>query len=338
MERLEKTIEVRRPLHTVYNQWTQFEDWPRFMEDIEEVRQLDDTHLHWRARVDGRSKEWDAEITEQVPDERISWRSTNGAQNAGTVRFEPVGDDRTRVRLAMAYEPRGAAESAGDALGIVSRHVEKSLENFKEFIERRGAETGAWRGEVRDGETRGGRDERREAGANRRGREPRGREWDEEGRNWLSPLGGGEGPFGIMRRMFEDMDRVFGGVGLPLRGRGRRTEGPTVWSPRVEVCQEGDELVVTADLPGVHRDDVSIEVDQGRLTLEGERRNERESREGGVLRAECEYGSFYRVIPLPETADPSSAKATMNDGVLTVRLNAPRPRHGRRVNIDTGRA
>src|SRR4051812_49347879 len=105
MERIEKFIEVARPVHSVYNQWTQFEDFPNFMAGVKEVRQLDDTHLHWHAEVWGKDKEWDATITEQTPDERISWRSVSGAENAGTVRFEAVSPEVTRVRLIMSYEP-----------------------------------------------------------------------------------------------------------------------------------------------------------------------------------------------------------------------------------------
>ncbi len=152
MERVEKTVEVDRPVRTVYNQWTQFEEFPAFMEGVKEVRQLDDTHLHWRAEVWGKEKEWDAEITEQEPDQRISWKSVSGAPNAGTVRFEPIGPERTRVRLTMAYEPEDAIENVGDALGIFTSRVQSSVEEFKTFIERRGRETGGWRGEVDDGQ------------------------------------------------------------------------------------------------------------------------------------------------------------------------------------------
>src|SRR5262249_25773324 len=108
MEQIRKTIEVNAPVQSVYNQWTQFEEFPRFMDGVKEVTKLDDTHLHWHAEIGGRDKEWHAEITEQTPDQRVSWRSISGARNAGTVRFEPVGADRTRVDLAMAYEPEGA--------------------------------------------------------------------------------------------------------------------------------------------------------------------------------------------------------------------------------------
>jgi len=151
MERIEKIIEVERPIRTVYNQWTQFEEFPRFMDGVKEVKQLDDTHVHWRASVGGKDKEWDAEITEQVPDQKIGWKSVSGdAPNAGTVRFEPVSANRTRVRLVMAYEPQGAVEHVGDALGVLSASVQNSVNNFKQYIESRGVEDGAWRGSVHD--------------------------------------------------------------------------------------------------------------------------------------------------------------------------------------------
>ena len=150
MEQVEKTVEVNCPIRTVYNQWTQFEEFPRFMAGVKEVRQIDDTHVHWRAEIWGKEKEWDAEITEQEPDKRISWKSTSGAPNAGTVRFEPLDAGRTRIRLVMAYEPEDAIENVGDALGIFSGRVEDSVEGFKKFIESRGQETGQWRGEVDD--------------------------------------------------------------------------------------------------------------------------------------------------------------------------------------------
>jgi uncharacterized membrane protein len=151
MERVEKTIDVEFPIRTVYNQWTQFEEFPHFMDRVSAVKQLDDTHVRWRAEVWGKDKEWDAEITEQVPDERISWKSVSGdAPNAGTVRFESIDAARTRVRLVMAYEPQGAVEALGDALGIVSASVQTSVDNFKKYIEAKRIPDGAWRGTVHD--------------------------------------------------------------------------------------------------------------------------------------------------------------------------------------------
>ena len=148
MATIEKHIDVEVPVRAAYNQWTQFEEFPRFMEGVLEVRQLDDRRLHWRAKVGGQEKTWDAEITEQVPDERIAWRSRSGAANAGAVTFHRLGEGRTRIMLQLEYEPEGMVEKAADAVGIVSHRVEGDLLRFKEFIERRGRETGGWRGEI----------------------------------------------------------------------------------------------------------------------------------------------------------------------------------------------
>lgn len=152
MAEMEKSIEVDVPVYEAYNQWTQFEDFPRFMEGVEEVQQLDDRRLHWRARIAGQDKEWEAEIVDQVPDRRIAWRTTTGSQNAGAVLFEPMGDQRTRVTLRMEYEPEGATEHVGDLLGFVSNRVEGDLERFKNFIEERGRASGGWRGEIHGGD------------------------------------------------------------------------------------------------------------------------------------------------------------------------------------------
>lgn len=148
MSTIEKSIEVSEPVSTVYNQWTQFEEFPQFMEGVEQVTQLDDTNLHWKAEIAGVEREWDAQITEQVPDERIAWRSTDGSGNAGVVSFQSVGSDATEVRLQLEFEPEGITETVGDKLGFVSKRTEADLKRFKEFIEQRGQETGAWRGEV----------------------------------------------------------------------------------------------------------------------------------------------------------------------------------------------
>jgi uncharacterized membrane protein len=142
------SIEVDVPVSMAYNQWTQFEDFPKFMESVREVRQIDDTHLHWRADVAGKEEEWDSEITEQIPDKRIAWRSIGGVQNAGVVTFHRISDSRTRIMLQMDYVPRSADEKIGDALGLVKMQLKGNLNRFKELLESRGAETGAWRGSV----------------------------------------------------------------------------------------------------------------------------------------------------------------------------------------------
>lgn len=154
MASIEKPIDVDVPVRTAYNQWTQFEEFPRFMEGVEEVRQLDDRRLHWRAKVGGKTEEWDAVITEQIPDERVAWRNTTGADNAGVVTFHHLSPNSTRVMLQIEYDPQGLVENVGSALGLVERRVEGDLKRFKEFIESQGAETGAWRGEIRRPESR----------------------------------------------------------------------------------------------------------------------------------------------------------------------------------------
>jgi uncharacterized membrane protein len=148
MPTIEKSIEVEVPVRTAYNQWTQFEEFPRFMEGIKEVRQVSDDRLHWCAEIGGKKEEWDARITEQKPDERVAWTSEGAAMNAGVVTFHKITPECTRVMLQLEYEPEGVVESTGSALGFVSRRVEGDLNRFKEFIESRGEETGAWRGSI----------------------------------------------------------------------------------------------------------------------------------------------------------------------------------------------
>jgi len=155
MAKVEKTIEIDVPVSTAYNQWTQFEEYPNFMEGVEEVKQMDDSHLHWRVKVAGKEKEWDAEITEQRPDEVIAWRSVDGTQNSGVIRFQPMGANKTRLTCLVEYDPEGFVENVGDIVGVTSRRIENDLQRFKEFVESRGGETGAWRGEVHEGKATG---------------------------------------------------------------------------------------------------------------------------------------------------------------------------------------
>jgi uncharacterized membrane protein len=147
-------IDVNVPLSTAYNQWTQFEEFPRFMEGVKSVTQLDESRLRWVADVAGQEKEWIAEITEQAPDMRVAWRAMSGAENAGVVTFHHIDDETTRITLQMDVEPDGLVETAGTALGFLERRVKGDLERFKQFIESRGAETGAWRGTVESGASR----------------------------------------------------------------------------------------------------------------------------------------------------------------------------------------
>ncbi len=148
MSSTQKSVEVEVPVRDAYNQWTQFEQFPSFMEGVESVKQIDDTHMHWKAEIAGDDLEWDAEITEQIPDERIAWKSTSGDDHAGVVTFHRLEDGKTKVNLQLDYQPEGVKEKVGDMLGIVERRVQGDLDRFKEMIESKGTADGAYRGEV----------------------------------------------------------------------------------------------------------------------------------------------------------------------------------------------
>ena len=149
MSAVTESVDVAVPVRAAYDQWTQFEEFPRFMEGVEEVRQLSDTAMHWKVEVGGVTREFDAQITEQLPDERVAWTSTGGSRQAGVVTFHRLDDSHTRVTLQMEFEPQNMVEKAGDKIGAVNRRVKGDLERFKKFIEhRQGAPTGAWRGQV----------------------------------------------------------------------------------------------------------------------------------------------------------------------------------------------
>jgi uncharacterized membrane protein len=154
MAAIEASIEVDVPVRTAYNQWTQFEEFPRFMEGVESVTQLDDEHLRWVAEIGGQKREWKAEITEQLPAERVAWKALDAPGPAGVVTFHRLEDSRTKIMVQMEYEPEGFKETVGSLAGADSRRVKGDLERFKEFIEARGVETGAWRGKVEREEVR----------------------------------------------------------------------------------------------------------------------------------------------------------------------------------------
>lgn len=148
MSTITESVDVDVPVTTAYNQWTQFESFPQFMEGVEQIRQLDDTHLHWVTKVGGATREFDATVTEQHPDERVAWKSDSGPNHAGVVTFHRLSDATTRVTAQMDVDPEGFVEQVGDKLGVLNHRVKGDLRRFKEFIEQRGGETGSWRGDV----------------------------------------------------------------------------------------------------------------------------------------------------------------------------------------------
>ena len=148
MSKILESVDVNVPVRTAYDQWTQFESFPMFMEGVEKVEQLDDTTLRWTAEIAGQKRTWKAKITQQEPDQRIAWTSIEGANNAGVVTFHRLDEGKTRVTLQLDVDPEGPVENIGDALGFVQRRAKGDMERFKKFIESRGTETGAWRGTV----------------------------------------------------------------------------------------------------------------------------------------------------------------------------------------------
>ena len=148
MTRIKKSIDVNVPVRLAYDQWTQFEDFPVFMEGVERVVQQEDNFLDWTAKVGGQTRQWTAQIVDQTPDRRIAWKAIQGAENAGAVLFEAIGPDQTRIELTIDAEPEGPLEGVGVALGFLDRRVQGDLERFKTFIEERRAPTGAWTGEI----------------------------------------------------------------------------------------------------------------------------------------------------------------------------------------------
>ena len=148
MSTVERSVEVEVPVRTAYNQWTQFESFPQFMQGVEKVVQLDDTHTLWTTKIGGQTREFHATITEQHPDERVAWTSLDGPKHAGVVTFHRLDDTHTRVTVQMDIEPSGMAETVGDKAGIIDRKVKGDVKRFKEYIETRGVESGAWRGDI----------------------------------------------------------------------------------------------------------------------------------------------------------------------------------------------
>ena len=144
----EQSIEVNVPIRTAYNQWTQFEEFPRFMKAVEFVKQEGEDQVHWRINIAGHLIEYHARILQQIPNARIAWQSTDGKETGGLVTFDPIGEDKTRVTLTLRYAPEGVLETLADLFGVVATQTRRDLANFKTFIERRGTETGAWRGGI----------------------------------------------------------------------------------------------------------------------------------------------------------------------------------------------
>lgn len=360
MAKIEQTIEVNAPVRTAYNQLTKFEQYPRFMDDVKEVRQLDDTHLHWHTRAGNLDLEWDTEITQQIPDRCIAWRTTSGPHYEGRIELKPAEKDRTRLTLTMECEARQQLLAQhGDAEDAITQRTVHDLSRFKKFIERlvgkhdearSAAPASADRtsGALIGKEIGQTASERQEAARSGELPQPAGAEQTPQARQtgategqagrtpWLPGLmQAWNEPFGLMRKMTEDMDQLIHNyIGRPLNDARLRATSTTGWTPPVEVAQRNRQFVVCAELPGVKREDVHIEIQRDRVTIEGDRLQEPPREDNEYRRSERSYGHFYRVIALPPGADPEAASASMRDGLLEITVPMPsNGKQGRKLEI-----
>lgn len=366
MARIEQSIEVNVPVQTVYDQLVQFEQYPRFMEDVEQVRQLDDTHLHCKTRAGSLNLEWDAEITQQVPERSIAWRNTSEPHYEGRLDLQPAAPDKTRITLTIEHAPgQQLLAQHGDAENALARRSEYSLGRFKKFIEHIGQKTTVAHGGTGEAQTaapqgaqqgsregsaapqgaqqgpreggaapQGAQQGPREGGAARKGAQQAG----QDRQPWfLNLLQVWDEPLNIMRRMTEEMDQLVETfVGRPGVGGNRAGAPATEWTPAVEIFRREDKFVVNAELPGVRRDDVQVEIKNDRVIIEGNRRPQTDRQSQELHRSERSYGHFYRVIALPEGAVPDAASAALHDGMLEITVPVPDGgRRGRRIDIRT---
>lgn len=343
MARIEQSIEVNAPARAIYEQLTQFEAYSRFIDDVKQVRQLDDTHLHWHTRAGNVDMEWDAEITQQIPDKCIAWRTTSGGPHyEGKIELKPGDKDRTRVTLTVECDPRQQLlVEHGDSEKAVAERAGHALAHFKKSIEKPAGAVLVSAGHAGNLPALVGHGQ---SASN----EPKQAEGTEERGSRASLFGGmlpaWDGPFSLMRRITEDMDQFIDKfIGHPFNDARLRSGAmagitPVGWTPPVEVEQREQQFVVRAELPGVRREDVHIEIKRDRLTIEGDRHQEPPRAAGEYRRSERSYGHFYRVIALPPGADPDAASASMQDGMLEVTVPVPNSgRQGRQIEIRTPR-
>lgn len=364
MARVEQSIEVNVSPRTAWDALMRFEQYPRFMQGVEEVRRLDDGRLRWHTRSGNVGVHWDAEITQQVPGQRIAWRNLDGPRNAGSIALEATDGLRTRVTLTLEREPEQA--DAG-------RIAEQDLVRFKQFIEKLGRDSGDWRGRAQDGMPSHSAPAELAAGSLDRALVPdplhAARSVPEQADGPQQPFGSDEAdnalrgagrlrtpqastrpallsglltqrwqdPLTTMRRMSDNMEQIFTTLaqasGL-VRGR-EAADG--AWSPRIETAESADRVLVCAELPGVAREDITVEVRGGQLVVEGTRKTPLRSPDAGRRCSEFRYGRFHRTVGLPPDADTGAASAELRNGVLQVTvLRHPMVATGARIEISEG--
>lgn len=363
MIRIVQSVAIDAPVQAVYRQLTRFESYPRFLDEVKQVHQIDDTHLHWHTHAGNLDMEWHAEIVQQLPDRLIAWRTTGEDPHyEGQIELEPDGSGGTRLALTLECEPRQQVLAQhGDAQEAVAQRVARDLAGFKVFMEQAHDSAGAHVSRIGDARTGIARDSAPAVeAAPRSGPRPGGSAHVPRSSGRILPslpslpslLAGLPGPFGVMRKVTEEMDQLIdrylsrplndarlrgGGVaGGMASERSTAAPSPSGWTPAVEVAQRAQQFVVRADLPGVARDDVRVEIRRDRLTIEGDRKQEPTREPGEYCRSECAYGHFYRVVALPLGADTEAASASMHDGMLEITVPLPESgRQPRRLEIGT---
>jgi HSP20 family molecular chaperone IbpA len=360
MNQIEQTVDINVPVKAAYEQCLRFSDYPRFVEGVESVRTVDERHVHWRALRQGQVVEWSSVITERDPERSIAWQDVDGPRQSSMLRFTSLEQEKTRIQAVLTL-----AETLHDSEGgiaSVKQRLAGDLERLKKLLENSGHDWNEWpsahdaRAEsahsipVSDASAEPSRPEREKASASSRPEEPRRDGMNEDTQGHSSPgdaaakaiqglLQGLDQPLSIVRKMSGEMDQLFERlIGRPMTSKwGHGMSGK--WAPTVEVAQRAQEFVISADLPGVAKQDVYIEVHGNKLTIEGERREPGEQKSlPGYRRTERYYGRFYRQIPLPEGIPPDRIRATLLNGVLEIRMPLPPGlgEHGRRVDIEDG--
>lgn len=360
MERIEKTIDVNAPVKAAYAQCLRFSDYPRFMEGVREVRIVDDRHLHWIAGQPDKMKEWTSVITEREPDKSLAWRDRDGGNRTVMLSFAPLDPDKTRIKITIEYEAHAAADGT-DEFFTDEQRLAGNLERLKKLLENEGHDWNEWPSthqsqpeqqaqsiplhDAAGGPANPAGNQNKSAGESAAGsrsgqahKERRGLSNPIEGLHSVQGLlQGWDQPFTLVKKISGEMDQLFERlIGRPVANKwGYGVPGK--WVPTVEVAQRGQEFVVSVDLPGVDKKDVHIDISDGKLNIEGERRGPEEQKTlPGYRRSERHYGRFYRQVPLPPGTAPDKIRATLLNGVLEIRMPLPSNfgKQGHRVDIE----
>lgn len=333
MAKIEQSIEVNVPVRTAYDQLTRFEEYPRFIENVAEVRQVDERHLHWHTKTSNLDMQWDAEITQQVPERCIAWRNTNGPMYEGRIELQKTGEDKTTLKVTMECEPKQQMLAQhGDAQKMIAQRTEHDLLRFKKFIETVAGRAGKQAARLSDAQAQQAQtsQQTQTQQSQRTQRPAQAMPQQQQVRPYLDPFRTWDMPMKMLLQASEQMDKVLGGF---FGHADESTAGG--WTPLIETAQQEDRFSITAELPGVRREDLSIDVGTDRITIAGERRRSPTPQaQAGVQRSERAYGRFCRVIALPPGADVEQAAASLRDGLLEVTMPVVQHRpQGRRLEV-----